>query len=146
MDSERDQGLLGEEGSSKGEGPREERGSPSKKGNKLSPPKSLKKRREFSRVLRKGFRFNYRGLSVYVYPKESGNLRLSVVVPKKVEKSSVKRNRLKRIVKEYFRINVKPEVDGCDVVVLARSIEIKKLGDMNGELLERIKKATCKVS
>lgn len=44
--------------------------------------------------------------------------RLGLVISKKVDKRAVQRNRIKRIVREFFRMNTSDCV--CDYVVLAR--------------------------
>jgi ribonuclease P protein component len=83
-------------------------------------PERLRKRREFlvasgearSRIKTKNF-------LVLIRPNERSQTRLGITVTKKIGKA-VKRNRIKRLVREYFRLNKHQLRQGCDILVIAR--------------------------
>lgn len=56
---------------------------------------------------------------VYAAPNELGHARLGLVVGKKVAKQAVRRNYIKRTVREWFRLN-QAALPACDFVVRAR--------------------------
>ncbi len=70
---------------------------------------------EFSSVFR--FRCAYRGASLDVLagPNELGISRLGMIVPKKVIRTAVGRNRIKRLLREWFRLN-QADIAGLDVI------------------------------
>lgn len=52
--------------------------------------------------------------NVHGYP------RLGITVTKKVHKRAVRRNRIKRLVREWFRTTLAGELNGLDIIVVAR--------------------------
>jgi ribonuclease P protein component len=78
----------------------------------------LKKRREFLLVQGRGKKIHLRDLLAFVYPRESG-LRLGITASKKVG-TAVVRNRVKRRIRELWRLNKHEFSEGYDVVILAR--------------------------
>ena len=56
---------------------------------------------------------------VLLRPNGSKTTRLGITVTKKIGKA-VKRNRIKRHVREFFRLNKHSLPPGCDLVVIAR--------------------------
>lgn len=56
---------------------------------------------------------------VYAAPNQLGHARLGLVVGKKVAKQAVRRNYIKRSVREWFRLN-QATLPACDFVVRAR--------------------------
>jgi ribonuclease P protein component len=64
----------------------------------------LKKNAEFRVVYRKGKSFSNNLLVLYIYKNKKDFNRLGIVVSKKVGKSVI-RNRIKRLIKESFRLN-----------------------------------------
>ncbi len=81
---------------------------------------SLKKNYEFAKVYRKGQKNFGKYLSLYSI--ESTRQRLGITVSKKAYKSSVKRNRLKRLVKECYRTFEK-DIKKAEVVFVIRKTE-----------------------
>jgi len=84
-------------------------------------PKSarLRRRREYLRVQRSGKRSHTRSFVVVRQPGSSGMPRLGVTVSSKVG-NAVVRNRIKRRVRESFRIHRSRMATGVDVVVIAK--------------------------
>jgi ribonuclease P protein component len=63
----------------------------------------------------------------YVFNTHRKNPRFSVVVSKKVIKSAVGRNRIRRRLYEYIRLNI-PKLNGVyDIVVICTSAELRTL-------------------
>ncbi len=84
------------------------------------PHERLRKRSEYERVKREGRRLPSKYFVVSVAPNTQGHHRLGLVVQKKFW-NAVQRNRIKRCVREWFRLNKHriPE-PGKDIVVIAR--------------------------
>ena len=94
-------------------------------------------------MLKKKYRFHSRGGVRYVYqhgktvrqqqvalifvPNTKGYTRFSVVVSKKVEKSAVGRNRIRRRVYEALRLNLDAIPDKMDYVFVVYSKEVMKM-------------------
>lgn len=70
---------------------------------------------EFSSVFR--FRCSYRGgvLDVLVAPNGLDIPRLGMIVPKKIIRTAVGRNRIKRLLREWFRLG-QADIAGLDIV------------------------------
>lgn len=83
---------------------------------------SIKLNREFQRVYKRGQRRGGRFLSVYVLKNKLGANRLGITVGKKFG-NSVQRNRMKRLIRENYRLIEKNLCCSYDVVVVARSSE-----------------------
>lgn len=81
---------------------------------------SLKKNRDFGEVYRNGKSYGNRIFVMYVLKREPNHeSRVGVSVSKKVG-NSVVRHRIKRLVKESFRRNLKEWKDGYDYIVVVR--------------------------
>ena len=76
----------------------------------------LTKSGEFQRVYRHGRRFRGHGYTVIVVPNTEGSNRLGISVQKKTGKA-VRRNRIKRLVREAFRLNPDLFPVNSDIVV-----------------------------
>ena len=111
-------------------------------------------------MLSKKYRFHSRGGVRYVYQKgktvrspkmslvfaenNKGFTRMAVVVSKKVEKSAVKRNRIRRRIYEALRLNMKHVPEKRDYIFVVFSKEIlkmpfKELESTLGNLIEESK-------
>ena len=86
----------------------------------LKLSESLKKSEDFKKVYDE--KKSYANKYLVVYLKENGlnRNRLGISVSKKVG-NSVVRHRLKRLVKESFRLNEEKFLDGYDIVVVLRN-------------------------
>jgi len=82
---------------------------------------ALKKKHEFMRVYKRGKFFVSSRMVMHILKNREGINRLGVSVSKKHGKA-VKRNRLRRIIKEVFRYYEKTEPGfsniGCDIVIV----------------------------
>jgi ribonuclease P protein component len=79
----------------------------------------LKNNREFDRVYRSGKRCKGNGFSIiYLQAEQKGN-RLGISVQRKVG-CAVRRNRIKRIIREVFRLNRTLFPSNADIVITVR--------------------------
>lgn len=74
---------------------------------------------EFTRVFRSGRRRGNPCFTVVVAPGAGSSARLGLAVSRKVSRSAVQRNRIKRLVRESFR-KLGTELPTVDIVVMAR--------------------------
>ena len=79
----------------------------------------LKKSSQFATVYKKGKSYATRFVVLYAMPNGLEYNRVGYSVSKKVG-NSVVRNRTKRLMKEAFRLNKRPEQTGYDFVFIAR--------------------------
>ena len=79
---------------------------------------SLKKPSEFSKVYKRGKSFADKNIVVYYLPNTLGKTRIGFSISKKVG-NSVVRNRVRRRIRESFRLNFSG-FDGYDLIFVAR--------------------------
>lgn len=79
---------------------------------------ALKDSNEFQHVLKKGKWAAGDLMSLYILPIKDNINMLGIAVGKKFSKSSVKRNRVKRLIKEAYRVNENVICKGFSMVVL----------------------------
>lgn len=79
----------------------------------------LTKNEEFRVVYRRGKSFSNELLVLYIYKNKRDYHRLGISVSKKVGKSVV-RNRVKRLIKESYRLNSHKLKEGFDFIFIAR--------------------------
>lgn len=103
---------------------------------------TLKKNYEFGRVYKKGKFFAGKYLILYTLPNRINANRIGITTSKKVGKS-VRRNRLRRLVRESYRFYEEYILSGFDLVFVARSTDNQPmLSDIKKEmkyLLKRLK-------
>lgn len=95
----------------------------------------LTKNSEFRRVFRKGKSFSNSCLKVYIHPTnflEDKPVRLGLVLTRKLGKA-VKRNKLKRRLREFFRLHKHLLKPGLEIIFLPRDRAI----DRNYDELEK---------
>lgn len=80
---------------------------------------SLKTKAEFKRVFDHSKKINQKHLLALFIKNKMVHARLGIIVSKRVSKSAVVRNRIKRIVRESFRLN-QNYLTGLDIIVIAR--------------------------
>ena len=80
----------------------------------------IKKDSDFRRIYQKGKSFADRNLVIYTKQNGQKKSRIGISVSKKVGKANV-RNKVRRYIKEAYRLNVDPEIkNGIDIVFIAR--------------------------
>lgn len=84
----------------------------------------LKKNYEFVRIYRKGKFYPGKYLVIYVLNNRLGINRLGISVSKKVGKS-VRRNRIKRLIRENYRLYEESILNSHDIVFFARKTEVE---------------------
>ena len=72
---------------------------------------------DFQRVFQTGIKYSNRGFAFYVKPNDLPCPRLGLAIAKKVVKLAVKRNQIKRVIRESFRIHQQVLI-GLDIVVV----------------------------
>jgi ribonuclease P protein component len=80
---------------------------------------SLKSSREFSQVYNHKESLANKYLVMYIQPNDQVYSRIGISVSKKVG-NSVVRHRIKRLIKESYRLNVDNIKEGYDIIVVAR--------------------------
>jgi ribonuclease P protein component len=86
---------------------------------KLPKTALLRKGREFDKVYRRGKRCRGKGFSLIFIPNELGYNRIGISVHRKL-KGAVKRNRIKRIIRESFRLERLLYPESADIVFAVR--------------------------
>jgi len=81
--------------------------------------KRLLNRADFVNLNRSGKRLYTKHFSLIIKQNRQGVTRLGVIVSKKTG-NAVKRNRIKRLIREFFRLNQSHFPQGCDIVVVAK--------------------------
>jgi ribonuclease P protein component len=82
--------------------------------------KGLKKDSDFRKVYRSGKSIANKYLVMYILENKSEETRIGISVSKKVGKA-ITRNRVRRLIKEVYRLNVDDKVkSGYDIVFIAR--------------------------
>jgi len=74
---------------------------------------------EFKYVFDKAHKINHKYLLVLYRPNQKQHARIGITIGKRIVNHAVDRNRIKRVIKESFRIN-REKVSGFDIVVLIR--------------------------
>lgn len=94
----------------------------------------LHKSREFDEIFRKGERYPTENFLVIFHPNHYERRRLGIVVSKKIGKA-VERNRIKRLVREFFRLNKSQFPDSSDLLfVVKRRLEKPNYATVYDEL------------
>lgn len=85
----------------------------------LTPSERLQRRQDFAAAARGGRRVVERHFKLIVCPNRAQTRRLGITASRKVG-SAVERNRVKRLIREFFRLNKGLFPPGHDIVVIAR--------------------------
>lgn len=103
----------------------------------------IRKNKEFRSVYRRGKSFSNKLLVLYIYKNKYNTNRIGISVSKKVGKSVV-RSRVKRLIKESYRVNIKEnniKKQGFDLVFIARhSCNDKTYKEVEAALVNLLKK------
>jgi ribonuclease P protein component len=79
----------------------------------------LLNRKDFVNLNRLGKRYHTKHFLVIVRENGTGESRLGITVTKKIG-NAVKRNRVKRLAREFFRLNNHYFSKGCDIVIIGK--------------------------
>ena len=105
---------------------------------------ALKDSNDFQHILKKGRWAAGDMMSLYILPNTEEKNLLGIAVGKKFSKSSVKRNRVKRLIKEAYRLNETGICKGFSMVILWKNnvnYESVTYGNVCKDLLKCLKKA-----
>ena len=91
----------------------------------FSKRERLKKDKDFQRVFKTGRRLNNGVLIIYVLPNELNYRRLGIIAERKLIRKATQRNRLKRLVRETFRLNKNSFPQGIDMIVRVKQPALK---------------------
>ena len=104
-------------------------------------PQRITNRWEFQQGYKRGKKYWNRYLVIYVYRKSLNRTRIGITVSKKVGKS-VTRNRLKRLIRESFRLSKHRIHLGYDIIVVGRSAAVgMKCQQVQASLLQLLRRA-----
>jgi ribonuclease P protein component len=89
--------------------------------NDLSFPRNqrLVTKAEFKSIFDESTKASQRYLLALYKPNKTGNPRLGIIVGKKVAHRAVTRNKIKRVIRESFRV-IQDQLSDLDIVVIAR--------------------------
>jgi len=100
------------------------------------------KKHEFELVQSKAKRIQSRHFLILASKADKAESRLGLIITKKVDKRSVKRNLLRRRIREVFRLNRHKLTKQCDLVIIARKDSILcSFAEIKEEILSALKKA-----
>ncbi len=101
----------------------------------LTKGERIRRRSEFTALFQSGKRIHSEYLTVILRRNTSGTRRLGLVVGKKVGKKAVRRNRMKRLLREFFRLNKHRLPASQDILIVARKdFSFMKCQDLCREL------------
>jgi len=83
----------------------------------LSREERIRKRKDFLRLKRGGTRVYGGDFAIVAYPNELNFCRLGISVGKRIGKAHI-RNRIKRLIREVFRLNKKAFPSSTDIMVI----------------------------
>lgn len=90
----------------------------------LKKSEHLRRDSDFKKVYSKGKSFSDHFLVLFVLPNDLGRNRIGLSVSAKVGKAA-KRNRVKRLLREVYRLNKDKLIPGLDLIFLARRDAVK---------------------
>lgn len=108
----------------------------------------LTKRTDFARVYRSGSFFSEGPISLKAVKNELELTRIGFSIEKKFFKKAIERNRIKRVLREAFRIKLKDLKVGLDIVVFYKKHEekpdFKIISEVAKKLINKLNKVNYK--
>ncbi len=86
--------------------------------NNFRKHEKIRRKKEYLSIYLQGKRSYSRNFTIIVHKRDSGAARLGITVSKKVG-NAVRRNRIKRLIREFFRLN-KFRLSYQDIVIIGR--------------------------
>lgn len=86
----------------------------------LGKDEKLLNSREFKRVIRKGESQSTEHFEIFIFPNQIKKQRLGITTSRKIG-TAVKRNRIKRLLREFFRLNKDYLPASSDTLFIAKS-------------------------
>jgi ribonuclease P protein component len=103
---------------------------------RLTKKQRIARETEFDRIVKEGVRYTTRHFTIIIYRNSLESRRLGISVSKKVG-GAVQRNRVKRLVREFFRTHKQTLPRWSDLLFIARLGSSRlKYGSLCEELLE----------
>lgn len=107
-------------------------------------PLRLWRARDFARVYRQGSRARGPSLTVVLVPNDLEHPRLGLSVGKRCWKRAVRRNRVRRLFREAFRLSV-PELPAVDLVMIGSTPGLEpELAVIRHELVQLARRALAR--
>ena len=103
----------------------------------LGPERRLRKAAEFRELYASGRRLGGELFTAVVRPNQLGTARLGMSVPARIVRRAVQRNRVRRLIRESFRVRC-GELPALDIVVGVRSAAPTASGARLREALDRL--------
>jgi len=100
---------------------------------------------EFAQAYKAGVRDDARWVVVYGRPNGLAHARLGLSISRKVG-GSVVRNRLKRLLREAFRLRQRELAPGIDLIVVGRPHDFRPIGDYEGVLVRASSRLAARLS
>ena len=112
---------------------------------RFRPHQRMKSGAQFSRAYNRGARARGPILQVVLFEHGEAHTRLGLSVGKRIWKSAVKRNRVRRIFREAFRLEYPSLPPGCDLVMIPSVPGLDPgIEETRAELVRLAKKAHAK--
>ena len=110
----------------------------------LPKPRRLTEKKDFKRVIEQGRSFFVKEFGIKSVPRKRGMpTRIGIIVPKKITKTIVKRNRIKRQVRHIFLELIDDIAPGYDIVFFTRpdflGLEFMEMKEKIISVLKRIR-------
>lgn len=104
----------------------------------FQPEERIRNRQDYLRIYDQGKKTYTRNFTIITSSNQTGIKRLGTAVGKKVG-NAVKRNKIKRLLREFFRLNKNRFPDSQDTVIIAKKgIKILTYRDVYTELENRV--------
>lgn len=108
----------------------------------LSKEYRLKKKKDFDRVFRQGRSIYQKECGIHFIKNGLENSRFAFVVSAKIFKKAVQRNRIRRIMSEFVRLNLEKIIPNYDVAIVVRSsIKEQDRKEIKKNIIKIFKKA-----
>jgi ribonuclease P protein component len=109
------------------------------KENSFKREERLLLKKDFLKIRKKGIKLLTGSFIVFALSNDCGFNRIAIAVSARVG-NSVKRNRIKRLLREFFRLNKKAFPNSTDIFIsVKKEVRVKKLSDIELELTPVLK-------